>query len=243
MLSFHLSTPPDPGHAKANIRLSLQCLPVGGQEATTRFPSDGENLMQGKEQPRSLVNEAKEQVVEAVQGAGDVTAATVDAVSNTIVHALSGTRAAGTEVIGLAVDTVTGAVKGAAQIGMDTGHAAKSIMMGTLNGAKQVGVTSVETVSASAGALVKGTSEVGGDVGKAAKGAVEGAIHAARDIGVTAEQAASAAGSGALRAAGEVGSTAAEQVQKVLTKTISGVKVVIREPFQTRKEIKDEPRF
>jgi hypothetical protein len=90
---------------------------------------------------------------------------------------------------------------------------------------------------------VKGTSEVGGDVGKAAKGAVEGAIHAARDIGVTAEQAASAAGSGALRAAGEVGSAAAEQVQKVLTKTISGVKVVIREPFQTRKEIRDIPPY
>src|SRR5690349_16711351 len=61
------------------------------------LPSDGGNHMQGKEQPRSLVTEAKEQVVGAVQGAGDVTAATVDAVSHTIVHALQGTRAAGTE--------------------------------------------------------------------------------------------------------------------------------------------------
>ncbi len=83
--------------------------------------------------------------------------------------------------------------------------------------------------------------EVGGDVGKSAKGAVEGAIVAARDIGVSAEDAASAAGTGALRAAGEVGLSAIDQVQGVLRKSISGVKVVLREPFQTRKA-SPEPR-
>jgi hypothetical protein len=84
--------------------------------------------------------------------------------------------------------------------------------------------------------LVKGTSEVGGNVGQAAKGAVEGAIVAARDLGMSAEDAASAAASGALRAAGEIGATAVEQVRKVLTGTISGVRVVLQEPFRSDKE-------
>jgi len=44
--------------------------------------------------------------------------------------------------------------------------------------------------------------------------------------------AASAAASGALKGAGAVSSTAVEQVRKALTGTISGVKVVLREPFK-----------
>jgi len=88
-------------------------------------------------------------------------------------------------------------------------------------------------VSASAAALVKGTAEVGGDVGATAKSAVAGAIEAARDIGMTAEQAASAAATGALKGAGEVSSTAVDQVRDIVTKTISGVKVVITEPFRS----------
>ncbi len=50
---------------------------------------------------------------------------------------------------------------------------------------------------------------------------------------MTAEQAASAAASGALKGAGEVSSTAVDQVRGVVTKTISGVKVVITEPFRS----------
>ena len=49
---------------------------------------------------------------------------------------------------------------------------------------------------------------------------------------MSAEEAASAAASGALKAAGQIGSTAVQQVRNVLTGTISGVKVVLKEPFR-----------
>jgi hypothetical protein len=62
---------------------------------------------------------------------------------------------------------------------------------------------------------------------------VEGAIEAAHDLGVSAEEAAAAAGSGIIQAAGEVSSTALEQVHGVLTQAISGVKVVLAEPFRS----------
>jgi hypothetical protein len=62
---------------------------------------------------------------------------------------------------------------------------------------------------------------------------VEGAIRGARDIGVNAEHAASAAATGALDAAGKVGSNAAEKVRNAVTGTISGVKVVLKEPFKS----------
>jgi len=206
-----------------------------------RRHTHGGNLMTGRE-PKNRVMDAKDQVVSSIQGVGDVAGATVDAVSNTIVRALKGTRAAGTELVGLTVDTVKGAVKGVAEVGMEVGDSAKLIMVGTLKGTQQVGTAGVETVTTSAAAIVKGTSEVGGNIGKAAKGAVEGAIDSARVIGVSAEEAASAAGSGAMKAAGEVGSAAVEQVRNVLTKTISGVKVVLREPFETRHQIPHNPQ-
>src|SRR5262249_55670340 len=106
-------------------------------------------------------------------------------------------------------------------------------MVGALRGTNQVGKATIETVSVNAGALVRGTAEVGGDVASAAKGAVQGAIVAARDLGVSSEDAASAAATGALRAAGEIGGKAASQVRNALTGTISGVKVVLKEPFRS----------
>jgi hypothetical protein len=108
-------------------------------------------------------------------------------------------------------------------------------MVGTLRGAGKVGKTTLETVSTNASAIVRATDEVGGSVAGAAKGAVEGAIEAARDLGLSTEQAASAAGSGALKAAGAIGSTAFDEVRKVLTGTIAGVKVVLKEPFKSDK--------
>jgi hypothetical protein len=62
-------------------------------------------------------------------------------------------------------------------------------------------------------------------------GRVEGAIKGARDIGLSAEEAAAAAGPGALRAAAEIGGSAVDRVRDVLKGTISGVKVVVKEPF------------
>jgi hypothetical protein len=74
---------------------------------------------------------------------------------------------------------------------------------------------------------------VGADAGRTAKSAVEGAIKGARDVGVTAEQAASAAASGAMIGAGQISSTAVDQVRDVVTKTISGIKVIITEPLRS----------
>jgi hypothetical protein len=94
-----------------------------------------------------------------------------------------------------------------------------------------MGKSGVEAVSGSASALVKGAFEVGGDVGRTARYAVEGAIQGARDVGMTAELAASAAASGAMVGAGEISEAALDQVRSVVTTTISGIKVVITEPF------------
>ena len=49
---------------------------------------------------------------------------------------------------------------------------------------------------------------------------------------MSAEEAASAAGTGALEAAGKIGSKAGETVRDAATGTISGVKVVLKEPFK-----------
>ena len=187
---------------------------------------------QSGREPTNLVTETKDYIVSAIDGVGDVGKATVDAVSGTLAHSIRGTRSVGAELLGLVVDTITGAVHAVAEVGGEVGGAAKSIMVGALRGTQQVGKVGAETVSTSAAAVVKGASEVGGSVAEAAKGAVEGAIEAARDLGMSAEDAASAAGSGVIQAAGEISSTALEQVQNVMTKTISGVKVVLKEPFR-----------
>ena len=55
-------------------------------------------------------------------------------------------------------------------------------------------------------------------------------------IGVSAEDAASAAAHGALKAADKVGSTAVETVRHAVTQTISGVKVVLKEPFKGKEK-------
>jgi hypothetical protein len=48
-------------------------------------------------------------------------------------------------------------------------------------------------------------------------------------------EAASAAATGALKAAGDVGGEAVEQVKRAVTGVISGVKVVVEEPFKAAK--------
>jgi hypothetical protein len=157
----------------------------------------------------SLVTEARDYIVSAIDGVGDVGKATVDAVSGTLAHSIKGTRSVGAELLGLVVDTITGAVHAVAEVGGEAGGAAKSIMVGGLRGTQQVGQVGAETVSTSAAAVVKGASDVGGSVAEAAKGAVEGAIEVAREgrrrirVGKTPE-------------AAETGSsTALQQVQNV----------------------------
>ena len=97
-----------------------------------------------------------------------------------------------------------------------------------------MGKTGIETVTGTSAALVKGAAELGGDVGRTARSAVEGAIRGSQDVGMTAELAASAAAAGAMVGAGEISETALDQVRSVVTKTISGIKVVITEPFHDK---------
>src|SRR5262245_14654167 len=104
------------------------------------------------------VTQSKNYIAAAIHGVGDVSAAIVDAVSDTGVHTLGGARAVSNEAMGLLSDTVTGGVHAVAAVSGEVGTAAKSIMLGTLKGAHQVGTASVEAVSYSAAALVRGAS-------------------------------------------------------------------------------------
>ena len=59
-----------------------------------------------------------------------------------------------------------------------------------------------------------------------------GAISSAKDIGVSSEEVASTAAHGSLRAADQVGSKTLGTVRHAVTRKISGVKVVVEEPFK-----------
>ena len=123
-----------------------------------------------------------------------------------------------------------------AEVGGQVGDAARFIMVGAVTGTHQVGKLGMETIGASAAALVKGAFELGGSVSDTARGAVEGAIESARDADISAEEAATAAANGAVHAAGEISATAMTQVRNAVTQTISGARVVLREPFRPRLE-------
>jgi hypothetical protein len=185
------------------------------------------------EDTKNLVVDAKNYVIQAIRGVGDVAGAIADATTGALTRALRGTRATGSEFRGLVAETVTGTLQGVALVGGEVEASASSIMMGALRGANRIGKFGVDTVTGTASALVRGAADVGGDIARTAKGAVEGAIHNAREVGLTAEQAASAAATGALIGAGEISNVAMDQVRDVVTKTISGVKVVITEPFRS----------
>ncbi len=126
-------------------------------------------------------------------------------------------------------EVVHGAIQGVTDAGADIGSAAKGAVIDVLRGTKAVGGEALDAVHVTA-AVVKSTAEVGGGLGSAAKGA----IASAKALGLSAEEAASAAATGALKAAGEIGSAAAGQVRNAVTGTIAGVKVVLKEPFQSQ---------
>src|SRR4051812_38890864 len=76
---------------------------------------------------KNLVGEATQYVAHTIRGVGDVAGAIVDATSNVLVHALSNTRATGSELRALIADTVTGTLHGVAQVGGEVESAAGSI--------------------------------------------------------------------------------------------------------------------
>src|SRR2546425_13290646 len=105
---------------------------------------------------KNLVTEAKNYVVNAIRGVGDVGGAIVDATSGTLVRALKGTRATGSELRRLISDTITGTIHAIAIVGGEVEAASSSIMVGALLGTEEVGKAGVDAVSACAAALVKG---------------------------------------------------------------------------------------
>jgi hypothetical protein len=113
----------------------------------------------------------------------------------------------------------------------DVGAGAKGVVLGVLQGTKATGKEALDTITETSSTVVRGTADVAGDIAKAALGAVQGAIAGAKEVSVDASQAASAAANGALKAAGEISAEAVERVKKAVTGTISGVKVILKEPF------------
>lgn len=168
----------------------------------------------------SVVAETQRNVVAAVQGAGNMTAALVEVMAGMVVFALRGARAAREQVGEAAVGTITGAVQGVTQLGTEPGAVSRSIMTGVLRGALRVGRVTTDLVDECADTLVRETYVVGGDVARAAHGAVTGAIDVARETGTNVEAAAAAATGGAVRAASAIGRTAHREVQRILSGTL-----------------------
>lgn len=196
----------------------------------------------GDRETQGLTAEAKDYVVRAISGVGDMAEAVVDVTTKVVFRTLRRTHATGSELRQVVADTVTGTVHGVALVGGDVESAAAFIMLGALRGARQVGMTGIGAVSATAAALVRESGQAGCDVGRTARSAVEAAIRSANDLEITAELAASAAASGALIGAGEVSNMAMDQVRDVVTRTIAGIRVVITEPFRLNEPLRPRDR-
>jgi phage-related protein len=74
---------------------------------------------------KGIFESAKDGVVGAIRGVGDVARAAVDTVSGTLVSALRGVREITTEAAALIFDTVRGVIQGVAETGEDLAKAAR----------------------------------------------------------------------------------------------------------------------
>ena len=70
-----------------------------------------------RREANDIVAEAKNSVVQAIHGVGDIAGAVADATSHTLVRVLQGTRATGSELGGMIKDTLLGTVQAVAQVG------------------------------------------------------------------------------------------------------------------------------
>lgn len=183
-----------------------------------------------------MIESAKRGIITAIKDSGDVVQAAVDIVTNTLGTTVKEAGKTGALVIGAGGNVAKAVIHGATEIGAHVGHAAKGTVIGMLRVSKHLGTEAVDTVSYTAYALIHGTSEVGGELGRAARGAVEGAISVAKEVGVSAEEAAAAAAHGALQAAATIGADALHIVRHALNETISGVKVVLKAPFDAEQK-------
>ena len=126
-------------------------------------------------------------------------------------------------------DEMMDAIKESVETGGDLSLATKGIVLEVLKESREI---STETLDA----IVKTTAKSAGDVASAAKGAVQGAIEGASEMGLDVEEAASRAATGAVKAAYEISSEVGTKVRNIVTGTISGFKVVLKEPFRSEKK-------
>lgn len=183
-----------------------------------------------------MIESAERDTITAIKATGDVVQAAVDIVTNTLGKTVKEVGKKGALVVGAEGNVAKAVIHGATDIGAHVGHAAKGTVIGMLRASKHIGAEAIDTVGYAAYALIHGTSEVGGELGRAARGAVEGAISVAKEVGVSAEEAAAAAADGALQAAATIGAEALHTVRNALKETISGVKIVLKAPFDTEQK-------
>ncbi len=119
-------------------------------------------------------------------------------------------------------------VIGTIQAGADMTEAATGLMLGVLRGPQEVGGSVLHRISHTSQCAVRETAAMGGDLEAVATGLVLGAIEGARKMGVSRREAAAAAADGALKAAYSLGSPAFESVQNAVTRSMHGVKVVMK---------------
>jgi len=183
------------------------------------------------EKESRMIESAKNGIVTAIKGTGDVAQAAVDTVTKTLSTTAQDAGKTGASVVDATATVAKGVIHGATGVGAHLGHAAKGTVVGVVRATKHTGAEAIDTIGHTARALIHSTAEVGGELGHTATGVVEGAIAAAKEVGIGAEEAASAAAHGALHAADKVGTTALKTVSNVMKETISGVKVVLKAPF------------
>ena len=110
----------------------------------------------------------------------------------------------------------------------------KETIVSAVKATGDVAEAGLHAIGQTAQAGIRETADVGGELGSAAVRLVEGAIEAAKELGLSTEDAAAAAAHGALEAADKVGGKALGTVRNAVTRTISGVKVVLKEPFKSQ---------
>ncbi len=135
----------------------------------------------------------------------------------------------------VAEEVVEGAIEAGSEAGADLNSVTKGAVIGAMQGVSEVTKVNENVISDTAKAALLGTSKAGGNVVTAARRIVEGAIEASDRVGFKAEDAAAAAAAGLLEAAEQISTTAVDTVTKVISGTISGVRIALRIP--TRKSI------
>lgn len=164
----------------------------------------------------NIADDLKNALSSVVSGVGDVVSTVQNVTRKNVVELLQGVgnvAAAGfqtiDQVVGEGLETI-------ASTGVSLTEGASGLVRGVIDGAKDAGVNATEAAGEAASQAVKTASKVGGDVGGVAVSSVQGAIAAAGDIGADSGELAKSAVMGTLRAADEIGSEAGGIVRKAL---------------------------